>query len=270
MVVLPAGSFTMGSSPREPARRTDEGPQHDVVIEKPFALGRLLVTVEQFAAFVADTHHDAGSKCWGYDGGKTEERQGRTWRTPGYTQDGSHPAVCLNLYDATTYVDWLVRKTGKDYRLPTEAESEYAAGGRTVPGTYPRFWFGDSDRDLCRHGNVADQRLKEQMPKVASIAPCNDGYAFTSPAGRFDASEFGVHDVFGNVWQWTSDCYHPDYNGAPTDGRAWTSADCSKRVLRGSSWLSDPSYHRVASRGWFTPDVRDNDSGIRVARSLTR
>jgi hypothetical protein len=112
LVVVPAGSFTMGSPAREAGRYYDEGPQHTVTIGKPFAVAKFHVTVDQFTAFVTETKYDAGSKCWTYEDGKSEERPGRSWRNPGFTQGGSYPAVCLNWNDAKAYVDWLARKTG--------------------------------------------------------------------------------------------------------------------------------------------------------------
>ena len=137
MVVVPAGSFTMGSPENEKGRDKkddkDESPQHVVTIAKPFAVDKFDVTKAQFAAFVAETKYDAGSNCYAYENNKWVEKRGRSWRDPGFAQDGTHPAVCLNWDDATAYVDWLARKTGKPYRLLTEAEWEYAARGRTAP-----------------------------------------------------------------------------------------------------------------------------------------
>jgi formylglycine-generating enzyme required for sulfatase activity len=174
MVVAPAGSFTMGSPETEEGRFSWEGPQHVVTLSRPFAVGRLHVTVDQFAAFVRDAGYDATSKCRTYEDGKFRERADHSWRNPGFAQDGSHPVVCVSWDDAKAYVDWLAKKTVKPYRLLSEAEWEYAARGRTSPGTYPRFWFGNDERDLCRYGNSADQMARNTV-KEAMIAPCNDG-----------------------------------------------------------------------------------------------
>src|SRR6266478_1764595 len=209
MVVVPAGSFMMGS-PSGEAGDADESPSHVVAISKPFAVGKLHVTVDQFTAFVTERRYDAGSKCWTLEGGKAEERSGRSWRNPGFTQDGSHPAVCLSWDEANAYAEWLAEKTDKPYRLLTEAEWEYAARGRTMStGVYPRFWFGNNEKDLCRFGNGADQTARDRIvgAKGWAAAPCNDGYVYTSPAGHFEANAFGLHDMFGNAWQWTADCY---------------------------------------------------------------
>jgi formylglycine-generating enzyme required for sulfatase activity len=186
MVVVPAGRFTMGSPNSEKDRDPDEGPQRTVTVGKPFAVGRFHITVDQFVAFVAETRHDAGSKCETLEGGKLEEREGRSWHNPGFPQAGAHPAVCLSWNDAKAYVNWLSKKTGKPYRLLSEAEWEYAARARTEPGSYPRFWFGNDEKDLCRYGNGADQKWRDGIEGAegwTSFAPCNDGYAYTSPVG---------------------------------------------------------------------------------------
>src|SRR5258708_7740553 len=145
-----AGNFTMGWPESEKDRRKDEGPQHRVTIGKPFAVGKFHVTVDQFAAFVAETGYDAGSKCRTFEDGKVEERSGRSWRNPGFAQSGSHPAVCLSLNDAKAYTDWLARKTGKTYRLLTEAEGEHAARARIEPAACLRYSFGADENDLFR------------------------------------------------------------------------------------------------------------------------
>ena len=271
LVVVPAGSFTMGSPQSEKDRRNDEGPQHRVTIAKPFAVGKLLLTVDQFAAFVAETGYDAGSRCRTFEDGKVEERSARSWRNPGFTQSGSHPAVCLSVNDAKSYVDWLASKTGKTYRLLAEAEWEYAARARTESGAYSRYSFGDDEKDVCRYGNGADQAAKSTVPGAGhwTIAPCNDGYAHTSPVGSFAANAFGLYDMQGNARQWTEDCYLDNYAGAPSDGSAWTTENCSRRVLRGGSWSVDPGDLRAASRVSGTDGFRSRNDGLRVARTLS-
>jgi formylglycine-generating enzyme required for sulfatase activity len=279
MVVVPAGSFTMGSPEGEKDREKDEGPQHRVTIGKPLAVGKFHVTVDQFAAFVAATGYAAGSFCW--DGSMLGQTQGRSWRNPGFQQDGSHPAVCLSWNDAKAYVNWLKQTTGKDYRLLTEAEFEYVARGSRrpsifqpdapAPGIYPRYSFGDDEKDLCRFGNGADQSAKSTVRDFGNrtIAPCNDGYAYTSPAGSFAANTFGLYDMQGNAWQWTEDCYHDSYAGAPSDGTAWTAGDCSYHVLRGGSWITPPGDLRAARRIELSDFLRLGINGFRVGRTLT-
>jgi formylglycine-generating enzyme required for sulfatase activity len=183
MMVLPAGSFIMGSPSTEAGHHEAEGPQHAVKIAKPFALGKFHVTVAQFAAFARETGYDTGTKCTTYEGGRSGEHEGRSWRKLGFAQTGSHPAGCLNWYDAQAYVEWLSRKTGKTYRLPTEAEWEYAARA----GTRTRYFFGDGDTDFCRYGNGGDQTAKSKITGARGwiTLPCTDGYAYTAPVGTF-------------------------------------------------------------------------------------
>jgi formylglycine-generating enzyme required for sulfatase activity len=266
MVVVPPGKFTMGSPANESGRFDDEGPQHVVTIGRPFAIGKFHVTVDQFAAFVDETHYDAGSECVSWNGSKWVGNQGWSWRNPGFRQSGSEPAVCLNWDDAKAYVDWLARKTGKRYRLLTEAEWEYAARARIEPGSYPRYWFGNDEKDLCRYGNGADQEAKAKAP---GVTPCNDGYVYTAPVGSFPANEFGLHDMFGNAWQWTADCWHDNYKRAPDNGSsAWTAGDCSHRVGRGGAWNLVPRNLRAATRDRNISGIRSYNYGFRVARTL--
>jgi formylglycine-generating enzyme required for sulfatase activity len=167
--------------------------------------------------------------------------------------------------DANAYADWLARKTRKPYRLLSEAEWEYAARGRTQPGLYPRFWFGDSENDLCRHGNGADQAARDDGT-LAWGASCNDGFAHTSPAGHYGPNAFGLYDMFGNAWQWTADCWHDSYDGAPADGAAWTVFCGEGHVMRGGSWVDRSRYLRAAGR--LKNTGADNNVGFRVARTL--
>ena len=274
MVVVPAGSFTMGSPESEISRNSWEGPQHVVTFAKPFAVGKFEVTVDQLAAFVRDTGYRSGSVCWTYENAKFDDRFDRSWRNPGYAQDGSHPAACLSWTDAKAYVEWLAKKTGgKGYRLLSESEWEYAARGRTAPGPDPPFGFGSDVAAICAHGNGLDQTAKREFPGTGTwtFLPCSDGYAYVAPVGRFSANAFGLFDMLGNVREWTEDCYHDDvgYRGAPTDGAAWTTDPCRSRVLRGGSWLSYARLLRLAFRAKNAPDSRLNDVGLRVARTLS-
>jgi formylglycine-generating enzyme required for sulfatase activity len=272
MVVVPAGSFTMGSPDSEKGRNSWEGPQHVVTFARPFAVGKFEVTVDQFAAFVRDTRYDAGSNCWTFENGKVDGRSGRSWRNPGFSQDGSHPASCLSWHDAKAYVEWLSKKTEKAYRLLTEAEWEFAARAKTSPGSGPRYGFGDDDKAICANGNGLDQTAKRTIGGTGTweFLACSDDYAYTAPAGKFSANGFGLHDMLGNVKEWTADCYREGqgYRDAPTDGSAWTLGDCHSRVLRGGSWLSYSRLLRTAFRHRSTTDGRVSDVGFRVARTF--
>ena len=247
MVVVPAGSFTMGSPDDEPERYTNEGPQHEVRIARAFAVGKFHVTKDEFAAFVKDTGYDAGSKCWYFGNGKFGE--GRSWRDPGFAQTGSHPAVCVNWDDAQAYVKWLKDKTGQSYRLLSESEWEYSARAGTTTAYFWGAVVGKNNANCDGCGSRWDNKQ-------------------TSPVGSFSANEFGLYDMHGNAWQWVEDCYRDSYAGAPRDGSPITSGECGRRVRRGGSWLSFPEVLRAAFRRGDDPSNRKGLIGFRVARTL--
>jgi hypothetical protein len=157
MVVIPTGSFEMGSPSSEAGRNDSEGPTHRVNV-KVFAMGKTHLTKAQFSAFISATGYDAGSECFRYEGGLWEKRSGRNWRDPGFRQDDSHPVVCLNWTDAKTYTEWIAGKTGNEYRLPSEAEWEYAARAGT---TTARYW-GESADQQCAYANGMDATGREK------------------------------------------------------------------------------------------------------------
>ena len=245
MVVIPAGSFEMGSPENEEGREDDEGPQHEVTIPRAFAVGAHEVTVGEYAAFAVDTGYEGETGCWTWTGSEWQESQEISWRNPGYSQTGWHPVACVSWEDARAYVRWLSRKTGEEYRLLSEAEWEYAARA----GTRTRYSFGDA------------------------ITPNDANYGRnirkTQPVGSYRANEFGLYDMHGNVWEWVQDCQNGSYAGAPMDGSAWERGDCSRRVWRGGSWLFNPRVLRAANRGGFVTGGRSYDVGFRVARTLT-
>jgi len=270
MVVVPAGAFLMGSPESEADRDDNEGPQRRVAIAQAFALGRLELTVDQFAAFVAETGYDAGTACDVWQDGKFHERPGYNFRKPNVPQTGAHPAACLSWDDAKAYLVWLSGKTGSRYRLPTEAEWEYAARA----GTTGRFHFGDNEADYCRYGNGVDATALSDVPgakeKGWDALPCRDGHAFTAPVGSFAPNAFGLHDTHGNVFEWVEDCWNDDFKRAPTDGSAWLSGDCLIRVQRGGAWGYPRTYLRIAVRGRQAQGYRYINAGVRVAREIAR
>jgi formylglycine-generating enzyme required for sulfatase activity len=167
--------------------------------------------------------------------------------------------------DAQAFAAWLSQQTGKNYRLMTEAEWEYAARG----GTTSRYYFGDEVGDFCRYGNATDQTRKRAQPNLSEVLPCSDGYVYTAPVGRFLPNKFGVYDALGNVRQLVEDCWNASYDNAPSDGSAWTGeGDCARRVNRGSSWGTLSSSLRLAIRTWGTINFRANVLGFRVVRVL--
>ena len=220
MVVIPAGSFIMGSPDSEPWRSDDEGPQHRVSI-RAFAMGKTVVTFAQWDACVAD------GGCNGYR--PDDEEWGR----------GDRPVINVSWDDAQAYIAWLNRKTGQHYRLPSEAEWEYAARA----GTTTRFSTGDFTTFAYFPGE-------------------------TEPVASFAANPFGLYDMHGNIGEWTQDCWNGSYNGAPTDGSAWTSGDCSRRAVRGESWYGDGRDARSAYRFSYSRDDRLYFLGFRLSRSV--
>ena len=245
MVVVPPGSFMMGSPASEAGRGDDEGPRHRVTIGYPLAVGVYEVTFAEWDACVG-----AGG-CGGYRPG--DEGWGR----------GSRPVINASWEDAQEYVRWLSRETGQEYRLLSEAEWEYVARAGT---TAARYW-GESESGQCRYGNGADAAALQENPEWTTVS-CNDGYAETAPVGVYEANAFGLHDVLGNVWEWTQDCRNASYSGAPPDGSAWMSGNCSLRVLRGGSWFSSPGFLRSANRSWDSAGLRYSYYGFRVARTI--
>ena len=275
MVVLPAGEFTMGSPAAEAGRGGDEGPQRQVVIAYPFALGRSEVTVAEFRRFANETGYKTEAErdtraqgCSGFiyvdpAAGNPDSQPVTSWRNPGLAQADSHPALCVSWNDARAYAQWLSKKTGKRYRLPTEAEWEYAA---RAGSSAARYW-GDEPGQACRYANVADQSRFESW-SFGQKHECNDGHYFTAPVGSYIQNRFGLYDMLGNVWEWTEDCWNASYAGAPADGSAWLSGDYSQRVCRGGSWSTVPRFARSASRNKNSADHRDNLTGFRLARTL--
>ena len=244
MVVVPAGTFTMGSPPSEEGRDDNEGPQHSVTIPVPFAVGVYEVTFAEWNACVA-----AG----GCPGGIHNEGRGL-------------PANGMPWNPAQEYVSWLSHRTGARYRLLSEAEWEYVAraGSRTA-----RYW-GEGWADQCRYANGDDFRFEYRLSSEDEESLCfssgGDGYPGFAPVGSFEPNAFGLYDVLGNVEEWTQDCWNDSYAGAPANGSAWQSGDCSRRVLRGG-WVFDNEELRSAYRGNASTDG-SGGSGLRVARTL--
>ncbi len=261
MRVIASGSFEMGSPDSETGRSEDEGPPQKVTVSA-FALSKTEITRGQFATFAKSAKYKSGDTCWTLEDGNFEERPGN-WSSPGFSQDDHHPVTCISWNDAKAYAKWLSRKTGKKYRLPSEAEWEYAAHGNT---NTVRYW-GDNPDEACKYANVADQTALAQIRGAPawSIHKCTDGFSYTAPVGHFKANAFGLDDMLGNVLEWTEDSYHDNYKDAPTDGSAWQ-GDGKKRVLRGGSWNSAPEIARSAMRDSKEPALRFSLFGFRVAR----
>jgi sulfatase modifying factor 1 len=251
--LIPVGSFTMGTSKEEidrllkafPGLRgewfEDECPAHQVRITRPFYLGAYEVTVGQFRKFVADAGYktDAekdgkGGYGWTETVGKVEQEPKYTWRNPGFAQTDEHPVVNVSWNDAVAFCKWLRQKEGQTYRLPTEAEWEYACRA----GTTTWYSCGDDPEMLATVGNVADATAKEKLSKLQALSyiAARDGYVFTAPVGRFQPNDFGLYDMHGNVWEYCADRYAAWYYAvSPADDPSGASVGAG-RVFRGGGW----------------------------------
>jgi formylglycine-generating enzyme required for sulfatase activity len=236
LVVIPAGSFVMGSPEDEEGRDEGEGPQHRVTFAAPFALGKYPVTFEEYDHFCVEIGREQPSdQGWGR---------------------GRRPVINVSWEDAKAYCAWLGDQTGQAYRLPSEAEWEYACRA----GTTSPFWTGETigteqanyDGNYT-YGSGREGEYREQ----------------TTPVDAFAANPWGLHDMHGNVWEWCEDRWHDSYEGAPDEGSAWLQGKSSGRVVRGGSWYVDPGLLRSAYRFGIEPVLRINNLGFRVSRMLT-
>ena len=279
MVSISPGSFAMGvpaaEEEREGVGQSDRSkgrsiPQHRVTIGRRLAIGKYAVTRGEFSAFAADTGYQTSDKCLviaqsaGASGVGLKEQSGYSWRNPGFSQTDRHPVVCVSWDDAKAYVAWLSRKTAHSYRLPSEAEWEYAARAGSQAA---RFW-GDDREQLCVYANTADLTFASAHKLVKDrMTQCSDGHTYTSPVGEFRPNAFGLHDMLGNVWQWVEDCWNGTYQGAPTDGSAWATGVCDQRVVRGGAWINQAWAARTGYRDTGDTGNRWSDTGFRVVRT---
>lgn len=241
MVVVRAETFTMGSPDTEEGRSSTEGPQRTIRIGEDFAIGQLEVTRDQFEAFLNESGYGPSRGC------EVGGRRSITyrWDNPGFAQTGKHPVVCVSWHDARQYVAWLKKKTGKPYRLPSEAEWELAARA----GTSTAYSFGP-----------------EFVPSLANAGRQRTG---TMPAGESGSNRFGLADMHGNVWELLDDCWSPNLADLPANGRPLAVlGDCDQRAIRGGAWDSPPEHARSATRGAAGVAAALNSVGFRVARDL--
>ncbi|MDB5239594.1 MAG: hypothetical protein JWP57_219 [Spirosoma sp.] len=282
MVVIPTGTFTMGSPPNEVGRLEVEGPQKNITI-KQLAVGKYDVILAQWKSFVKATHRSIVAGC-AFSGFKDTGRKDwdanpeASWQHLGFPQDSTHPVVCITWNDAKDYVKWLSAKTGNTYRLLTEAEWEYAArAGTTTP--YP--WGSVASHEFANYGADAGWQ---------GIAIGRDQWHYTSPVGSFPPNAFGLYDMQGNVLQYVEDCFSSTVSELPADGSAYQAdvvltmtgrfsfmngkKSCESRIVRGGDWGDPPHMLRSGFRNWapgrgFTIDnYRSGGVGFRVAREL--
>ena len=264
MRVLPRGHFDQGSARSATAMAaTHDSPVHLVVIGYPFAMSTNDVTVGEFRQFALATGRPMQG-CDIYDG-RWRRQPKADWQQPGFLQTESHPVTCVSWNDAVAYARWLSAKAGHQYRLPSASEWEYAARGGDE-AEYP--WLG-ATATACRYANVADQSAERRYPGWQVFA-CDDGYVNTAPVGSFKANLFGLNDMLGNVFQWTQDCWHDTYRGAPNDGAPRMDGHCGERELRGGSWFSSPPYLRASYRNHFARDYRTSSVGFRLVREINQ
>jgi formylglycine-generating enzyme required for sulfatase activity len=238
MVALPAGAFRMGDllgngSPYEK-------PVHEVNLRR-FAIGRYEVTRGEWAACVA------GGGCAVVSGGDGDPQM---------------PVTGASWTQAQQYVAWVSARTQRRYRLPSEAEWEYAARA----GSPAQFTWGNLVDLACGQVNSFDRSGRRGNPQWTWQIECDDGYAGVAPVGRFPANAWGLHDMLGNVWEWVADCWHGDYENAPADGSAWIDDGCRKHVNRGGGWGNHPRSLRVSNRDGDETAASSDGMGFRVAR----
>ncbi|EDN69626.1 peptidase family C14 [Beggiatoa sp. PS] len=246
MVWIPAGRFRMGDIQGEGDGYNNNKPVHSVNV-KQFAMGKYEVTVSEFRRFVNATGYAAKGEegCWTYSDGDWGYKEDANWRNPHFSQNNNHPVVCVSWYDATAYVKWLTQQTNKKYRLPTEAEWEYAARA----GTETKYWWGN---------NIGSNKANCYKDR------CGDNFEYTAPVGSFAANSFGLFDTVGNVWEWTCSDYEEKYGGKEQDCILSNNHD-DYRVLRGGSWYNDLDFLRAADRnGRNYPGSRYYFYGFRV------
>ncbi|MCP5087419.1 MAG: formylglycine-generating enzyme family protein [Rhodobacteraceae bacterium] len=243
-VWIEGGTFWMGCGEQETECSSDEKPRHQVTVNG-FWMGRTEVTNAQYRQFIPK--HDS------------QDFKGHSLNAD------EQPVVYVSWEEATNFIDWLTKSNkGKDeFRLPTEAEWEYAARAGT---TTARYW-GDNPDDACQYANVADETAKKEMSDW-TIHNCDDGYAVSAPVGSFRPNAFGLYDMLGNVWEWVADPWHDNYEGAPSNAKVWEEGDANLRLLRGGSWGSDPQWVRCALRLRYSFVVRLD--GFRVVRAAGR
>jgi formylglycine-generating enzyme required for sulfatase activity len=274
MVTVPTGQFTMGSTePRigDGSHNPAEQPPHLVRIQS-FRLARYETTVGQFRQFVAATGYRTQDACWQFDRADGMARKDVKWDTPAHAPGEFHPVLCVTWDDANAYAAWLSDQTGRRFRLPSEAEWEYAARA----GTTTRYPSGDDADGLCTYANMKDRRFKAALKQDYGLdmlaTDCDDGAAFTTVVGMYPANAFGLYDMIGNVAEWVADCEHPDYQGAPADGTVWRGA-CEKEneyfITRGGSYASARAVLRSAARGHGgRTNASSLGEGFRIAEDI--
>jgi formylglycine-generating enzyme required for sulfatase activity len=272
-VVVLAGSFMMGSTEFDAGRVENEIPQHRVTFRRGFAIGQREVSVEEFRVFVhatgyrTDAQRFKTSTVYDQYSGRLMEKDSVTWEMDyeGKTANPKDPVIHVSWNDATAYVDWLARGTGKAYRLPSEAEFEYALRA----GTSTKYWWGNGSPSQVVENLTGDGDSSRGRRRWSVAFPnYTDKFWGPAPVASFLPNPFGLYDMGGNVGEWVRDCWHDSYVRAPLDGSAWINPGCDDRVIRGGYWASSPENTRAPYRLHAKPDYRDSRTGFRIARDL--
>ncbi|MDZ4731288.1 MAG: formylglycine-generating enzyme family protein [Xanthomonadales bacterium] len=272
-VVVLAGSFMMGSTEFDQGRVENEIPQHRVTFRRGFAIGQREVSVEEFRVFVhatgyrTDAQRFKTSTVYDQYSGRLMEKSAVHWEMDyeGKPASPKDPVIHVSWNDANAYVDWLAQGTGKSYRLPSEAEFEYALRG----GTNTKYWWGNGSPSQVVENLTGDGDSSRGRRQWSVAFPnYSDKFWGPAPVASFKPNPYGLYDMGGNVGEWVRDCWHDSYVRAPLDGSAWINPGCNDRVLRGGYWASSPENTRAPYRLYAKPDYRDSRTGFRIARDL--
>ncbi len=269
MVIVPAGQGLMGSPATETGRRDNEGPQRLITFARPFAMARFEATRGEWRAFALATQRARPNDCRAlqfdpariddYESGRTRADWASTgvnhWDNTGYAQDDTHPAACISYTDAEDYLGWLTARAGAPYRLPSEAEWEYAARA----GTTTAFAFGDT---------IGPENASYHHPSAYRSGQTGRWLRGTSPVGSFTANRLGLGDMHGNVWEWVADCADSDLAAIEASGRAYQPRACAIAGMRGGAFWTDPSWLRSAFRYRYQKDLRGAAAGFRAVREI--
>lgn len=277
MVIIPAGSVSIGSDEDEIGRKRGERLKQHAVISEAFAMAKTEVTLGQFRVFMEESKYQSvvpkrdGQPLIGcnyFDGKSYGYISVHNWENPGYPQREDAPVVCVSWSDAEAYAKWLSEKTGRSYRVPSTVEFEYAS---RAGSSSPWFW-GTDPNQACEYANIGDRSFANQFPSRPSFS-CDDGYVYTSRVGAFKPNAFGLYDMVGNAWEWTNDCFHMDLSDSPVDGSTWLEAgegDCTFRTPKGGSWISGIGWSRAAVRSRDGADYKSFMLGFRVAAAIEK
>ena len=252
---IPSGSLVIGD--HSSTGQNDEQPLMKIAING-FWLQTTEVTLDAYALLVQQNAYVSEKGCWVHDS-EWVLRPNLDWKNPGFAQDGNHPVTCISWDDTQAFIKWLNRNSDYQFRLPTEAEWEYA----TRAGTNTIYFFGNEPQQLCQYANAADLSALADYPGFA-VNACDDGYARTSPVGIFKPNPNGLFDLYGNVWEWIEDCWTPNYENIPLDASANMSGKCERRVFRGGGYGDIPHFARSTLRNRGYPYDKKDDIGFRL------